>query len=589
MGHHLKKKEIMKKSFYLLSMAMFLFASVNSLYAQWLNGQNAQYVIGQANFTSYTAAAGSIGAGGPYDIAVDAAHGKMYVSMMDQNRVLRYSYPLSGNQPVADLVFGQADFSGSSANRGGSIAANSINAPQGLTVENGNLWVCDKSNNRILKYSSAYSIATNGPSADLVIGQPDFNTGTYACTAAGLWLPSDLSFDANGNLWVADYRNYRVLKYLSTNLVNGASANGVLGAPDFTTMNDWPIAANTIGSVNSVYADGTTLWVTDNAAYRVLRFDNALAKANNANADGILGQLIFTTYGSSTTQSTFAATCGLGMDLLGNLYVSDINNHRILIFKNAAGKSNGADADYVIGQTDFTTSASQKGQAGLFSPRHITVDPVYGKLFVADWPDNRVMVYSSSLALPVELTSLTASTSKNGVTLNWKTATETNNYGFEIQRSAVSSQQSNKSWSKLGFVEGNGTTNAPKSYSFTDKSASGKISYRLKQIDRDGKFEYSQVVEVTAVTTPKEFALEQNYPNPFNPTTAFSYQLSANSFTTLKIYDAIGREVATLVNEAKEAGTYSAQFDGAKLSSGIYFAKLTSDRKTQMKKLLLLK
>ncbi len=90
-------------------------------------------------------------------------------------------------------------------------------------------------------------------------------------------------------------------------------------------------------------------------------------------------------------------------------------------------------------------------------------------------------------------------------------------------------------------------------------------------------------------TTPKEFALEQNYPNPFNPTTAIGYQLSANSFTTLKIYDAIGREVATLVNEVKDAGYYSAQFDGMKLSSGIYFAKLTSDRKTQMKKLLLLK
>ncbi len=191
--------------------------------------------------------------------------------------------------------------------------------------------------------------------------------------------------------------------------------------------------------------------------------------------------------------------------------------------------------------------------------------------------------------LPVELTTFTASAEKNGITLSWKTATETNNYGFEIQRSAISTQQSDNVWLKIGFVEGNGTTNAPKSYSFTDKSANGKTSYRLKQIDRDGKFEYSQTVEVTAAIAPKEFSLEQNYPNPFNPTTSISYQLSANSFTTLKIYDAIGREVATLVNEAKDAGTYTAQFDGAKLSSGIYFAKLTSDRKTQMKKLLLLK
>jgi hypothetical protein len=88
---------------------------------------------------------------------------------------------------------------------------------------------------------------------------------------------------------------------------------------------------------------------------------------------------------------------------------------------------------------------------------------------------------------------------------------------------------------------------------------------------------------------PVAFTLEQNYPNPFNPTTSIGYQLSANSFTTLKIYDMIGREVATLVNEAKEAGTYTAQFDGARFSSGIYFARLSSLGKTQMRKLLLLK
>ncbi|MEI7905924.1 MAG: T9SS type A sorting domain-containing protein, partial [Bacteroidota bacterium] len=113
--------------------------------------------------------------------------------------------------------------------------------------------------------------------------------------------------------------------------------------------------------------------------------------------------------------------------------------------------------------------------------------------------------------------------------------------------------------------------------------------YRLKQIDRDGKFEYSQTVEVTAATAPKEFGLEQNYPNPFNPTTVISYQLSANGFTSLKIYDAIGREVATLVNEVKEAGYYSAQFDGARLSSGIYFARLSLSGKTQIRKLMLMK
>ncbi len=196
--------------------------------------------------------------------------------------------------------------------------------------------------------------------------------------------------------------------------------------------------------------------------------------------------------------------------------------------------------------------------------------------------------YENASSLPVELIGFSASSEKNCVTLKWKTATEINNYGFEIQRSAVSSQQSVNTWSKIGFVEGNGTVNAPKSYSFLDKSANGKTSYRLKQIDRDGKYEYSQQMEVT-IAAPNVFALEQNYPNPFNPSTTINYQLPLSKHVSLIIYDAIGREVATLVNEVKEAGYYSAQFDGSALSSGIYFANLTSSGKTQMRKLLLLK
>ena len=131
-------------------------------------------------------------------------------------------------------------------------------------------------------------------------------------------------------------------------------------------------------------------------------------------------------------------------------------------------------------------------------------------------------------------------------------------------------------------MEGNGKTNAPKSYSFTDKSAAGKTSYRLKQIDRDGKFEYSQMVKVTAARESNEFGIQQNYTNPFNPTTA-------NGFTSLKIYDAIGREVATLVNEVKNAGTYSVQWNASQFASGMYLAKMTAGSFSSTKKLLLMK
>ncbi len=192
-------------------------------------------------------------------------------------------------------------------------------------------------------------------------------------------------------------------------------------------------------------------------------------------------------------------------------------------------------------------------------------------------------------SLPVELTSFTAVTTVNNVQLAWATATETNNYGFEVEKKNMKDELGIMKWEKIGFVEGNGTTNSPKSYSFVDASANGNVAYRLKQIDRDGKFSYSQSVEIIVGVAPKEFALAQNYPNPFNPSTRIRYQLPVNSYVTLKVYDAIGREVATLVNEVKEAGNYSATFDASKLSSGIYFARLQSGEKVQLKKMMLIK
>ena len=203
--------------------------------------------------------------------------------------------------------------------------------------------------------------------------------------------------------------------------------------------------------------------------------------------------------------------------------------------------------------------------------------------------------------LPVELTTFTATTSSSAggtvsVDLNWETATEVNNYGFEIekQNAEVSSQQTE--WEKLTFVQGHGNSNSPKFYSFSDKSvSSGKYNYRLKQIDIDGSYEYSDIVEVD-LGLPSEFELSQNYPNPFNPTTTISYSIpvvDAKFATTtnveLKIYDVLGKEVATLVNEQKSAGNYKVEFDASTLTSGIYFYTIRSGKFFETKKMLLMK
>ena len=197
-----------------------------------------------------------------------------------------------------------------------------------------------------------------------------------------------------------------------------------------------------------------------------------------------------------------------------------------------------------------------------------------------------------STPLPVELVSLWGEAGTDGVSLSWRTVTETNNFGFEIQRrcTAIGTTPCSEDWKKIGFVEGSGNSSSPREYSFEDGLLPpGRYAYRVKQINTDGTFSYSGTVEVELGLAPNRFTLSQNYPNPFNPTTAISYQLPAVSYVTLKVYDLLGREVATLVNEVKQAGSYSANWDASRLSSGVYFYQLEAGQFRETKRMILMK
>ncbi len=186
--------------------------------------------------------------------------------------------------------------------------------------------------------------------------------------------------------------------------------------------------------------------------------------------------------------------------------------------------------------------------------------------------------------LPVELKSFAAAIEKRNVVLSWNTATEVNNFGFDVER------RSTAGWTKMGFVEGHGTTNAAQSYNFVDHSATGKVAYRLKQIDRDGKFEYSKEVEVTAAGAPTIFALSQNYPNPFNPTTNIRFAVQKAQHATLKVFNMIGQEVATLFDGVAEADVMQdVQFDASKLASAAYIYQLHTTEKTEVKRMILMR
>jgi hypothetical protein len=172
--------------------------------------------------------------------------------------------------------------------------------------------------------------------------------------------------------------------------------------------------------------------------------------------------------------------------------------------------------------------------------------------------------------VPVELTSFSASIAGSSVELSWLTATEVNNQGFEILRSA----QNNNDWQKIGFVPGFGTTTEPKSYSFTDHSvSSGKYYYKLKQIDFDGSFSYSKVIDAE-VSLPSVFALEQNYPNPFNPTTSIQFSLPVDAKVTIGVYNLVGEKVTEAASGNFSAGVHKVTFDAGELASGIYFYRL---------------
>jgi len=190
----------------------------------------------------------------------------------------------------------------------------------------------------------------------------------------------------------------------------------------------------------------------------------------------------------------------------------------------------------------------------------------------------------SPFFIPVELTSFSASTVDGNTTLNWTTATELNNQGFDIEKSFDSEK-----FEKIGFVPGYGTSAESKSYNFTISNLSvQKTYYRLKQVDFDGTFEYSSSVEVDGIT-PTEFVLKQNYPNPFNPTTKIGFTLPTESNVKIIIYNLIGQKVAEVVNSKFSAGDHSIDFNAANLSSGIYLYKIEAGSFTSVKKMQLLK
>lgn len=193
-------------------------------------------------------------------------------------------------------------------------------------------------------------------------------------------------------------------------------------------------------------------------------------------------------------------------------------------------------------------------------------------------------------ALPIEISSFTVSEKKNNILLEWITTSEINNCCFFIERVKKNSITEKNSWYEIGSVIGSGNSNSPKYYSFSDRDSiefSNLLYYRLRQVDNDGQFKYSKEIEIKRIT--KHSSLSQNFPNPFNPTTTITFSLQYGGFVKLKVFDLLGNDVKELLNEIKEAGYHSVNFDASQFPSGIYFYELITPAYNQTRKMLLIK
>lgn len=383
----------------LLSLAV-LFSPLFTASAQFPPLPAADLVLGAADFdTPGENLPTATGLSNPLGIAIDPTSGAVFVADYNHSRVVRYPNMDSlTNGAAAVVVFGQADLTQSNPG----LSATALSGPCAVHVDAaGRLWVADTDNNRILMYENA-STLPSGSAADLVLGQPDFDTGTGGNSSSKMSQPFHAFVDSNDNLWVADRGNSRVLKFSTASaLSNGAAAATVLGQVDFG-FNAEDLSASGMRFPVSIAVDAAgSLWVSDEGHDRVLRFDNAAMLANGAPADGVLGQVDFVSSDLSGPNARFMGQPNsFFIDASGTLGVNDYDNCRVLLFKNARLKSNGAPADDVIGQPDFSTSSPGLSARKMQGPYGCTVDPS-GRIWVCDAENDRVLRFTPDRTPPV--------------------------------------------------------------------------------------------------------------------------------------------------------------------------------------------
>ena len=423
----------MKKPRLLPSLAVLVFAS-HAAGKTIPNYAVADLVLGQPDFiTKLVITPGSATLRSPSAVIVDPVSRKVFVADRENQRILRYpSADALANGAPAEAVLGQARFSSNLQDSPNTELG--LDDPGGLFLDRlGRLWVADTDNNRVLMYEAA--VFRSGQSfADKVFGQVDFIATISGLGSNGMSRPTGVWVDASDALWVADRNNNRVLRFdtVSNNAIQNSSADGVLGQPNFVTNLAAAGAAGLSFPRSVSVSFNGKLFDSDRSNNRVLRYDSAGSLANGANASAVLGQLDFvgTTSGLSATQMANPAGAFVTAD--DALWVSEDANNRLIRFDAASTKANGAAANGVVGQPNFTTAALAVTDRGLEGGDYGQpfVDGA-GSLWFAEYNNNRVLRFPADVTAPLlTLTTVVpASTKAKKLTLN---GTASDAYGVAL-------------------------------------------------------------------------------------------------------------------------------------------------------------
>ncbi|MCB1130854.1 MAG: NHL repeat-containing protein, partial [Verrucomicrobiae bacterium] len=435
------------------------------------NHARANLVLGQPDFVTSTAplVPGSSNLSAPTAVIVDPVTGKVFVADEGNARVLRYPNAASlKNGAGAEAVFGQPSFSSKTDSSGQQGLSNGL---RGLFLDHkGRLWVGDRDNHRVLCFEAAVH-RSSYPYADRVYGQPDFATTTSGTSSTKMDWPQGVWVDKQDRLWVADYRNDRVLRFDDiSNKASGSAADGVLGQPDFNSGTSATTPTGMVGPVGvTVSANGTLFVGTLN---RVLRYDDAASLANGSPADGVLGQPDLTSNTTGLSATFMNSPWGVFLTPDDTLWVMDSYSNRLLRFDKASSKPNGAAADGVVGQPDFVTANSGTDARtfgnGLYY--FLSVDSS-GNLWAPDYLNNRVLRFPPDVTKPgLVVKSVAKKVTKKKLKVS---GTASDQYGV----------------SKVQYKLGKGavkTASGTISWSFNVKLAEGKNKLTVWSIDSVG-------------------------------------------------------------------------------------------------------